>query len=197
MTAGMQISEKPEASPSPFGRRWRGAPDEGQHTANPHRRSAPPSPGGRGIHSYMMAKLKSTAHDFVMRHCGRLPLPVSPEVDIAIMASEKVHEPLVISIRHPEQGKHLLVTAARPLETLPDDMLDLSFCDHPLRIRPRDRFPEIANDQFVHRPRSEGVLRQQDVIGLNDAAVGSARRRFDDILKFANITGKDVRHEFS
>ena len=62
MTASMQISEKPEASPSPFGRRWRGAPDEGRPDANPHPASGRPSPEGRGTHPFMTAKLESTPH---------------------------------------------------------------------------------------------------------------------------------------
>src|SRR6266508_1991686 len=51
MTITVQISRNGRSSPSPSGRRWREAPDEGLRSRGftpLTRRFAPPSPGGRG-----------------------------------------------------------------------------------------------------------------------------------------------------
>src|SRR6266487_6167507 len=51
MTITVQISRNGRSSPSPSGRRWREAPDEGLHSRDftpLTRRFAPPSPRGRG-----------------------------------------------------------------------------------------------------------------------------------------------------
>src|SRR5262245_54616702 len=50
MTGGIQDGTKLRTSPSPSGRRWREAPDEGvlAGVGYPHRRFAAPSPKGRG-----------------------------------------------------------------------------------------------------------------------------------------------------
>src|SRR5688572_15178624 len=79
--------------------------------------------------------------------------PISPEIDIDVMPSQKIHEPFVIGIRNTELWQHLLVTAACSLESLANQMFDLIPCNLPVGIGSGDRFPEVAYDHFFQRLR--------------------------------------------
>jgi len=124
-----------------------------------------------------------------------LTFPVFPKVDVAVMAPEKIHEPFVVGVRKAEQGEHLLVTASRPFEAPPDQMLHLVSRDLTLEVGPRDCFPEVAGNHIFDGPRAECVLRQDDIAGLDGRASRRADRCFDDILQLADISRKTVRHE--
>src|SRR5438552_9882329 len=73
---------------------------------------------------------------FAARH-WQLLFPECSEIDIAMMPSQEIHEPLVIRIGDSEQRQHLPIAAARPFETASNHMLHLRSSDHPLRIRAR------------------------------------------------------------
>src|SRR6266566_2507766 len=75
---------------------------------------------------------------FPARH-SRLLFPECSEVDIAMMPSQEIHEPLEIRIGDSEQRQHLPIAAARPFETASNHMLHLRSSDHPLRIWTRYR----------------------------------------------------------
>src|SRR2546430_15668328 len=92
-----------------------------------------------------------------------LLLSITPEIHITVMPSQEIHEPFVIRLRNPKQRQHLLVTSVCPLETLPHQMLHLAASDRSLRVRLRDRVPEISDDDFVLREVSQSILRHREV----------------------------------
>src|SRR5262249_37566462 len=64
------------------------------------------------------------------------------------------------------------------------------------RVRPRDRFPEIADDHLFELPRFVAFQRQRHIVCLNYRTGRRAYRRLDNILQLANVAWKCVCHQF-
>src|SRR5262245_48610526 len=111
------------------------------------------------------------------------------------MTSQKIHEALVVRFRDVKQRQHLFITAAGALQSLPDQMLDLILRDQALRVWPRDRFPEIADDDVLQLPRLIALERQRDVIRFDHRPGSCARSRLYDVFQLSNISRKVVRYE--
>src|SRR5215467_1565985 len=122
-------------------------------------------------------------------------LPETPEVHITVMPSQKIHKPLVVAFRNPEQRQHLLITAARPLQSLMDKVLHLGPRNHLLGIGPGHGVPEVPEDHLLRRPSIVRLSRQRDVIRLDDIAGSKAHRSFHDVLQLADISRKPVPPE--
>src|SRR5262249_14553362 len=95
---------------------------------------------------------------------------IPAKVDVAMMPSQEIHKSLVVRIRNPKQRQHLPVTSARALETHADDFLHLIPRNQSVRVRLRNRFPEISGDQFFRRPCFRSFLRKRDVVFSNERA---------------------------
>src|SRR5438552_13334203 len=94
----------------------------------------------------------------------QLLLPVLPEIDDAMMPSQKVHKSFVIGIREPEQWQHLPIAATCTLEALPDEMLHMRAGDQPFGKRPGDRIPKISHDHVFDELAARWLIRQQDIV---------------------------------
>src|SRR5262249_41028249 len=112
------------------------------------------------------------------------------------MPSQKIHEPFVIGLRNVQQRQHLFVAASCALESLPDEMFYLILGYQSLCVRPRDRFPKIADDHLLQLPRFVTFQRQRYIVCLNHQAGRRAYRRLDNILQLANVAWKCVCHQF-
>ena len=119
----------------------------------------------------------------------------SPEIDIAVMPPQEIHEPFIIGFRNLEQRQHFFVAAARPLESLPNQMLHLILGDQSFRVRPRHRLPEIRPTITSSRRQAVVFQRQRHIIRAQlpvRSPVSCAH--FDDVLEFTNVAGKAIRH---
>src|SRR5262245_36681215 len=125
----------------------------------------------------------------------RLLTPITSEVDVAIMPSQKIQESFVVGLRYSEQRQHLLIASSSALESLPDQMLDLVFGYQSFSIWPRHAFPEIAVDHFLQLPGPFPFKRQRYIVRLNRVA-RRAHCGFDDVLEFANVSRKVIGHQF-
>src|SRR5437773_1150350 len=124
-------------------------------------------------------------------------LPVLPEIDDAMMPPQKIHKTFVIGIRNSEQRKHLAITSSGPLQTLANKTFHLGPSDQPVSEWPRNRFPKINDDDVLVRLRSRSLVRQEDVVGMNNRARNHTDGGFDDVLQLTDISWKAISHQLS
>ncbi len=122
---------------------------------------------------------------------------VRPEIDVATVAAQEIHEALVIGVGHVEQPDYLAVVPSRPRQTATDHSLDLTFRDQPIGVGPGDRLPEVVHLDLLDGFPNERVAGKSDVVGMDDIALDEVVRALDQVMEFPDVSGKTVRLELA
>src|SRR5213593_1362518 len=106
------------------------------------------------------------------------------KIEIAMVASQEIHEPLVVRFRHSEQRQQLFIISTSLLQTAADQLLHLVLGNSPFRVWSGYRFPKILDNDFLHDGASRIFAGQQNVFCLNRLALNHADRALNNVFKF-------------